>query len=220
MKTRMTNRLSGIEVLGILTFWAATVTLMVGGCATLDKDECLTADWQSIGYEDGARGYKASHIGSHRKACAKHGVAPDFDLYEKGRLKGLEEWCTPRNGYRQGAGGHLYNGVCPSHLAAPFMAAFEQGRAVHAYAAQIKAQESEMKKMLVDRDALDKDLEALENELVRPGVSPRGRRRLLEDIRQLEAQRNSLLNDITEMDRVLEDMNAHLARLHENNPYR
>jgi hypothetical protein len=30
--------------------------LMAAGCATLDKDECRTADWYAIGQEDGARG--------------------------------------------------------------------------------------------------------------------------------------------------------------------
>ena len=216
----MTNRLPGIEMMGILTLWMAAVTLMVGGCATLDKDECLNADWQSIGYEDGARGYKASRIGNHRKACAKHGIAPDFDLYEKGRLRGLAEWCTPQNGYRQGAGGKLYTGVCPGPLAGPFKAAFNHGKAIHAYASQIKGQENVLRKMTVDFDAMEAELQALEDELVRPGVSPRRRRRLLEDIRELEAQQNALLNDIDDMERTLADMNDHLARLRENNPYK
>ena len=193
--------------------------LMLSGCATLGKDECLNADWQSIGYEDGARGYKASRIGSHRKACAKHGISPNFDLYESGRLKGLEEWCTPRNGYQQGVHGKGYNGVCPDFLEGPFIKAMNHGKDVHAYAAQVSRQERDLKKMIADLDTLDMDLDAMEEALVAPGVSPRRRRQMLEEIRLLEEDRRLFLNDIADMEQALADMQAHLVRLQENHPY-
>ena len=54
----------------------ATIAIAgLSGCATMSGDECLTSDWNAIGYEDGARGYTADRIGKHRKACAKHGVS-------------------------------------------------------------------------------------------------------------------------------------------------
>jgi hypothetical protein len=204
----------------VLAIWIAGLTMLFGGCATLDKDECLHADWQSIGYEDGARGYKASRIASHRKACAKHGIAPDFDRYEAGRLKGLEEWCTPRNGYQQGVRGHHYNGVCPESLEGPFMEALAYGKDVHAYASQVERQEEDLKKMVADLGTLQMDLAAMEEELVRSGVSPRRRRHLLAQIRRLEDDQRLSMNDIADMEHTLEDMQAHLAHLKDNNPYR
>ena len=50
---------------------------LVLGCASLDKNECLHADWYAIGLEDGARGRALERLGDHRRACAKHSVTPD-----------------------------------------------------------------------------------------------------------------------------------------------
>ena len=57
------------------------VLLLVAGCATLDKDECRSADWYAIGLEDGARGRAIERLGDHRRACAKHNVAPNAERY-------------------------------------------------------------------------------------------------------------------------------------------
>jgi len=32
---------------------AALATLVMSGCASMSSDECMTADWTAIGYEDG-----------------------------------------------------------------------------------------------------------------------------------------------------------------------
>ena len=209
----------GTEVVARGIALAAAITLTLSGCATLDEGECRNADWQSIGYEDGARGYKASRIGNHRKACAKYGIAPDFDRYEVGRLKGLEEWCTPRNGYRQGVRGRGYNDVCPSHLAGPFVAALAYGKDIHAYAAQIQRQERDLDQMVADMDALDMDIESMEEALVSPGVSPRRRRQMLAEIRLLEENRRSLATDIADMEHTLAEMHDHLNHLKTHHPY-
>ena len=54
----------------------ALLALALPGCATMDKSECLTVDWRTIGYEDGVAGHSGDCIAQHRKACAKYGVAP------------------------------------------------------------------------------------------------------------------------------------------------
>ena len=84
---------------------------------------------------------------------------------------------------------------------------------------QSGGRENDLKQMAADLDALDMDLSAMEDELIRPGVSPRRRRQLLEDIRQLEVDQRLLLNDIADMEHALEDMHDHLERLQENNIY-
>ena len=40
---------------------------LLQGCATLDKDECMLADWRLIGYEDGVAGKSAAAVGEYRK---------------------------------------------------------------------------------------------------------------------------------------------------------
>lgn len=196
------------------------ILISLAGCATLDENECLNADWRTIGFEDGARGYPATRIGSHRKACAKHGVAPDFERYESGRLKGLEQWCKPRNGYYLGIRGQRYNGVCPDHLAPAFVDALNRGRAIYDYEKQVKKNENELGKMLAALEAMDEDIRALEDEMVSDGVSPRRRLKLLDEIRMLEDDRSFQMNDIAEMEHTLNDMRTNLERMRTDHPYR
>ena len=57
------------------------IATVLAGCSTgMGKDECLVADWRTIGYEDGLHGYTADRIGAHRVACAKHQIAPNLAL--------------------------------------------------------------------------------------------------------------------------------------------
>lgn len=210
-----------IKRIDALSFLSCILTGMLAmvGCATLDENECLNADWQTIGFEDGARGYPATRIGSHRKACAKHGVAPDFKRYEAGRLKGLEQWCKPRNGYRMGTRGKRYNGVCPDHLAPAFVEALNRGRALYDYEKQVKKHEDELRKMHATLEAMDEDIRVLEDEMVSDGVSPRRRLKLLDEIRMLEDDRRFQMNDIAEMEHTLNDMRNNLERMRTDHPY-
>ncbi len=210
------SRLGGGPVLACTLFF---MLMTCFGCATLDKDECINADWFSIGLEDGAKGRKASHIGEHRKACAKHGVSPDFAVYERGRQQGLEEYCTPRNGYYQGNAGRRYNGACPAHLEAAYLRALNQGRDVYNYAKQVEHQQRDLKKQYQLLDAIEQDIADSEDQLVKPGVSPKRRRQLLEELRMLEDDQKAMLNDIADAEHTLEDMQEHLQKLRAQNPY-
>jgi hypothetical protein len=89
---------------------------LLSGCASLSKDECLYADWQIIGYEDGAAGRSASRIGEHRKACADHAVVPDKAAYDDGYDEGLQTFCTYDRGLSQGRAGQAANAVCHANL--------------------------------------------------------------------------------------------------------
>lgn len=48
---------------------AFSLVVLLAACATLDREECVHADWYAIGLED------------HRRACAKHYVAPNTERY-------------------------------------------------------------------------------------------------------------------------------------------
>jgi len=139
------------------TRWAGmlmiTALLAVSGCATLTADECAVSDWQTIGYEDGVRGYSAEQIGKHRKACAKYGVAPDFESYQAGREDGLRQFCQPSRGFNLGTSGGRYNGVCPSDMEYDFVEAFNSGHQLYSLRAsvesatyQINARKGELKR--------------------------------------------------------------------------
>jgi hypothetical protein len=103
----------------------------------MSKDECLTVDWRTVGYEDGTRGYSGDRIAQHRKDCAKYGVSTDLGLYQQGRDQGLREYCAPANGYRIGVQGGYYAGVCPVSLEAPFVSALDSGHQLYSLQARV-----------------------------------------------------------------------------------
>jgi len=104
----------------LLLAGCALMALAISGCASMSESECLSTDWRTVGYEDGVAGYSGDRIGSYRKACGKHGIAPDLSQYQAGRDMGLREFCKPANGFRVGVRGHGYNGVCPADLDGDF----------------------------------------------------------------------------------------------------
>ena len=110
----------------------AAGALVLQGCGGgMSKDECLVANWYAIGYEDGSRGAPADTIGRHRKACAEHGVAPNMQAYQQGRIEGLALFCQPSKGFNLGARGGGYGGVCPRSLEPEFLAAYNSGRKLY-----------------------------------------------------------------------------------------
>src|SRR5918999_70223 len=104
---------------------------LASGCASLDRDECRSADWYAIGLEDGARGRPLERLGDHRRACAEYGVAPQSERYVAGREEGLKTFCTYERGFSHGQSGQRYSGGCPAVLAASFQAGYQLGRELH-----------------------------------------------------------------------------------------
>src|SRR5262249_29206630 len=108
------------------------VAAWLGGCASgMAKEECLAADWRTIGYEDGLHGFPADRIGVHRVACAKHQVAPNLAEYTVGRESGLREYCQPKNGFSVGLAGAGYANVCSGTNEAVFVDSYRYGRQIY-----------------------------------------------------------------------------------------
>jgi hypothetical protein len=116
---------------------SALLVLALSGCATMDKSECTTVDWRTVGYEDGVAGRSGDRIAQHRKACAKHGVTPDLDAYQTGREQGLREFCQPENGYQLGTRGASYYGSCAVDLRNDFETAYHAGLELHSKRARV-----------------------------------------------------------------------------------
>jgi len=107
------------------------ISIVVSSCSTLNKNECKTANWRTIGYEDGTKGYKASRIGQHRSACAEYGISPNLNTYTKGRNEGLHQYCVPVTAYKKGLYGYGYNGVCSGYNERAFLNAYNDGLEVY-----------------------------------------------------------------------------------------
>ena len=174
----------------------AALALAVQGCASMSKNECVTADWYAIGYESGIRGEREAQIAEHRKACAEHGVTPDLARFMAGRDAGLERFCEPRNGYRLGRAGTGYAGVCPQQLESGFMQAYGAGREIYdvqqninRLGRRIDARQAELKRL--NEDIADKQVE-----LIRAGTTPPRRALLLSQMLELQQAVKSVEADI------------------------
>ena len=60
----------------------------LGGCASLSKNECLSANWEDIGIRDGANGRPEEYLIQHSTACAKVNVVPDRGAWLHGHERG------------------------------------------------------------------------------------------------------------------------------------
>jgi len=161
--------------------------LVLGGCASMDRAQCVNANWYAIGMEDGAQGRPLQRLGEHRRACAEHGVQPDAERYAAGRNEGLKSYCTYDRGFRTGRAGSAYNGVCPEPAARDFLAGYQHGRELYG-----------LQKRL---DEVNADIKKTKASLAEPGLSPRARGQLAER-----------LEDLTRESAYLEQQIARAAR--------
>ena len=146
---------------------AIAAVLLFQGCATLEKEECLTADWNLIGYEDGLKGYAPERIGKHRKACAEYGVTPNANAYTGGRSRGLFQYCTPARGFALGRNGSPYSDVCQTHpdLEEEFHTGFLAGRKIYIIESEISEKKENIRVMEEEIAALEVKINEKESKL-------------------------------------------------------
>lgn len=192
--------------------------LLFGGCASMSKEECLVTDWRTVGYEDGVAGYSGNRIAQHRKACAKHGVAPNLDAYQSGRASGLREFCVPQNGFRVGNRGSSYNGVCPVELEPAFLGAYETGRELNRLRARVSNTANRIDSLRSEIDNIDRDLISVAAEMMKPDTTLERRAQIVIDTKQMAERRGEakaeiphLEDDLAHYRRELADFRAHLA---------
>ena len=133
--------------------------LALQGCATMSVDECATADWRALGFEDGSRGETMAKADRRGSACAKHGYAMDRSSYESGRHDGLDLYCIESTGYALGEAGRTYSGVCTGHNEGPFLDAYYRGFELYTFTSAVASAQSELSKAKSKHAELDKQLD-------------------------------------------------------------
>lgn len=133
---------------------------LLGGCASLSKDECRSASWVDIGIRDGADGRPEEYLIHHTTACARVGVQPDREAWLAGRERGLERFCVPQRAFRIGEyGGGFESALCLGYDEDRLIEAYEKGRDVYRTAgalSEIDTQIQSVRAMLA-RDDLDRE---------------------------------------------------------------
>ncbi len=204
------------------TRWAGILTILaligLSGCATMSGDECLTSDWHAIGFEDGSRGYTMDRLSNHRKACAKHGVTPDFQAYQTGRDEGLGDYCQPSRGFNLGASGSRYNGVCPSHSERYFLDAYNAGFQLYSLRSNVSNANAGINSKRYEMERIEERVSQKEVELIAGATTPERRVVLLADLKdlsertgQLEAEIYQLIEDRAHYEHELASYEAIIA---------
>jgi Protein of unknown function (DUF2799) len=195
------------------------IILSAAGCATMDKDECLVADWRLIGFQDGVQGKSAATIGTYRKDCADYHVAPDLDAYQAGRREGLLQYCVPANGYHLGVGGRAYNAVCPAGMERSFRAAYSAGYDIYQARTRVNSTSSLINRKQQAIQSLEADRQDKLAEMIQQGLSSEQRVLLLYDMSNIEKDIHTTDTDINVLERDLEQQQAQLDHLLNTSPY-
>jgi hypothetical protein len=218
----MVNTVQWVAILArrVSGLWALIlIMLTAAGCASLDKDECLVADWRLIGFQDGVRGKSAATVGTYREDCAGYHVVPDLDAYQAGRREGLLQYCVPANGYRLGTAGHAYNAVCPAGTEQAFRAAYNSGRTIYQARTRVKSTSSLINRKQQAVQSLEADKQGKIEEMTRRGLSHEQRVLLLYDMTKIEKDIHATNSDISALERDLEQQQAQLDHLLNTSPY-
>ena len=187
----MKSKLAGIIVIAAL--------LGLSGCATMNADECAMSDWRTIGFEDGSMGYTADRLGNHRKACAKHGVAPNFEAYQTGWREGVRQFCQPARGFNLGASGGRYNGVCPGDLEPAFVDAFNTGHKLHNLRSQVNSANYQINAREAELERTKDRIRQIESDLISSETSAEDRVLLLVDLKEESERIGQIEAEIVEL---------------------
>jgi hypothetical protein len=179
--------------------WLAIVLGSLSGCASMSSDECMTSDWSAIGYEDGARGYTTDRFGQHRKACAKHGVTPDFSAYQTGRDQGLVEFCQPYRGFKVGSSGGSYGGVCNVNMEADFLDAYNAGHHLYTLRSNVNRATSAIASKENELDRIEEQLVRNGAAIIADGASMEDRALLLVEMKNLAERTGQLQSEIKDL---------------------
>lgn len=125
----------------------AGAALALSGCATLSEEECKTADWGRLGYQDGAAGHPESRLAEHAEACAKIGIRPLADIWRAGWDRGVRAYCVPSVGWNEGLAGRSYQGVCRGRGEEVFLPAYRAGADIYRLQSRLDSNASDINRL-------------------------------------------------------------------------
>jgi hypothetical protein len=194
--------------------------VLLGSCSSgLSKNECVTANWHMIGYEDGLHGLPADRIGVHRVACAKFQVTPNLAAYTEGRERGLLEFCQPRNGFRVGLNGWSYANVCSAASEPAFAEAYRYGRQIHDARAELRDTQARLRRARDGLEQSDAAAQAVAVELVLPDVPASRRVFLAQELVRLTEERTELQARIKRLTQRSRELGVSVAELERQSPF-
>lgn len=191
------------------------------GCArnaSVSESQCAAGDWETIGYRDGALGYRSSRLLAHQDACVPRGVTPDRAAYQAGWQQGIAEFCQPDNGFELGRSGEGHANVCPAPQRDAFLAAFERGRSLFTAEARVREVENAIARKTHRLHTIDEEMVATASAQLDPMLLPAHRIQLAGRVKTLYDEKLRLAAEIPALEeelrlrqRELEDVDRSMA---------
>ncbi len=182
---------------------------------SVTESQCAAGDWQTIGYRDGALGYRASRLLEHQDACVPHGVTPDRAAYQLGWQEGIVEYCTPRNAYEIGLRGEQVEAVCPAPLRDAFVAAWDRGHRLCVARDRVVEIEQALASKTLRLDSIDAEMVMTVSAQLDPLLLPAHRIQLAARVKQLYDEKNRLKTEIPALEQELTIRTRELETLNE-----
>ncbi|MDH5395234.1 MAG: DUF2799 domain-containing protein [Gammaproteobacteria bacterium] len=185
----------------------------------MNKSECLTADWRTIGFGDGANGHTASRISQHRSACAEHGITPDLNAYNAGRSQGLSQYCIPSKGYHKGMSGVSYNGVCSGHNEKDFLDAYNFGYAIYKEEKILSNMKSDYSREQHRISSLERSLQYKEQQIISGKLSKVKALMLLNETKQMAEELGKAKSNLNNIAASIQDQEGRIASIRSERNY-
>lgn len=179
-----------VKYLKIIAMIASLVLL--NGCETLSKQECLSGSWYELGMKDGRSGKTLDLLGRHQHACVEYGVQVNESEYRAGRTQGLSSYCQPGNAFDSGLRGERYQGVCPRDIDAVFERYNDAAYQVYQQRERVKS--------------LDNSLMSKESSLSSKKTPDDKKAHIRDEIRKLDRERQSLRDELYMMEHRLDQL--------------
>lgn len=194
------------------------LALLLSGCGKMmNENECLVADWRTIGFQDGSAGRGMEWLERRGEACAEFGVAPIMDQYLIGRDQGLETFCQPRRGFDLGRRNGSYGNVCPGNLEGNFLNAYQDGRGLMQREQSVSGLDRAVQDAYATIDALEQQLTEDAIALAMIEMSPQERIDYALTIKQMAEERGRLQQSVPQLQADLEyarqDLSAYASSI-------
>lgn len=198
----------------VLPRWIACLTLVaaVAGCASMTPEQCLHANWNQIGYADGAQGLSGARIDEHAKACAEVGVRPNLEEYLRGRSQGLFSYCQPENGFSVGRRGEQENAAdCPASMRFAFIDQYQRGQEIHLIESDLEQRRSRLNHNYRRLRSHDERIAAVRAELAKSDLPTERRIALSNELNRLVDEKNNIVNENSSLRFESDRLQLHLS---------
>ena len=186
---------------------------MLAGCATMSPEECLQANWEEVGYNDGVAGYPASRSAEHREACAETGVSVDFKLYRDGYTLGLPYYCTRETGFESADHGGEYAAQCVSDEFPEYASGYSEGLDVFVLKRELRELEEHIEDKSAQANALLSQIGQLRIARDDDTLSNDARREAGYQLTQLESLYRALYREIKALDQKHDQVAAEIGEI-------